>query len=568
MPLHLTSEVACENRGTSLPTMENFSFPKAFPLPSNRPLRTSEEVSPKHLPQTIAPHLLASGGCPPAKTPPLSTVTLDQISCLDVKGPLNPTTISMGMGGFDFAGPPIQLTDRPLSQPGYMQLNPHAGMPFAMYSMGNLVPLPPLSHTAPCANTPGTEGTTGTVGEPNRHHHGQQTSVETTGKPNGQQTGDSGDVKFTSATEVAQSSLGPAPTAPGLQQTAPQKSPCLICARARQNACHGQGQQQAMVQDLAHGAHLHGPVPPLTSIWNPFPPQFGNFGQYSPTAASALVSSPLTKVNPMSTWNPASGQIHHTPPSSRAATPGIVGNFAGYVMPTQGNPHLGLIGRPPATHPSSQSSGGSPRPPVGPSMPTSNPSSSRSRTPAPISTSPVTPPPSAAAAADKAPQKQLSLAPPLPTTLSKRKHAQNLLVDVAETVEEIFPFEEVARRHGVLQRKVVEALAAVVQVPLLRCATDKRRPGKLGSERMKEYREARKAWITKETEAGKFAKGTVISPAGGSGRGPREDAGKDGQEKDGREIAASAPTAMQLVDMLPPTDLPSTLTNDAVTGPW
>lgn len=135
---------------------------------------------------------------------------------------------------------------------------------------------------------------------------------------------------------------------------------------------------------------------------------------------------------------------------------------------------------------------------------------------------------------------------------------------MAETVEEIFPFEEVARRHGVLQRKVVEALAAVVQLPLLKCATDKRRAGKLGSERMKEYREARKAWITRETEAGRLAKG-----AGGSATtGSRDDAGSEGQGKEGREAAASAPTAMQLVELLPPGELPAPLTNDAHTGPW
>ncbi|KAJ9129390.1 hypothetical protein NKR19_g10393, partial [Coniochaeta hoffmannii] len=78
---------------------------------------------------------------------------------------------------------------------------------------------------------------------------------------------------------------------------------------------------------------------------------------------------------------------------------------------------------------------------------------------------------------------------------SRKAHAANLLVDVAELAGAIFPYDAVARQHGTLPRKVAEALAAVVQVPLLRCATDKRRAGKLGSDRMREFREARKGWM-------------------------------------------------------------------------
>lgn len=148
--------------------------------------------------------------------------------------------------------------------------------------------------------------------------------------------------------------------------------------------------------------------------------------------------------------------------------------------------------------------------------------------------------------------------------LSRRKHAQNLLVDVAETVEEIFPFEEVARRHGVLPRKVVEALVAVVQLPLLKCATDKRRAGKLGSERMKELREARKAWIAREIEAGRLAKGTGVGAIAVSGR-ARDDGGNGGQGKEGMEAAMCGPTAMQLAEMLPAVELPTPLTNAVVT---
>ena len=42
--------------------------------------------------------------------------------------------------------------------------------------------------------------------------------------------------------------------------------------------------------------------------------------------------------------------------------------------------------------------------------------------------------------------------------------------------------------------KVEEIFKAVIQLPLLRCPTDKRRQGKLATARMKEYSRAKKQW--------------------------------------------------------------------------
>jgi hypothetical protein len=67
-----------------------------------------------------------------------------------------------------------------------------------------------------------------------------------------------------------------------------------------------------------------------------------------------------------------------------------------------------------------------------------------------------------------------------------------LIVDVAETCQEKFPFEEVAKRHNVPVDKVFEVFAAIIQVPLLRCPTDRRRPGRLATARIKEYSKAKK----------------------------------------------------------------------------
>ncbi|KAI0541258.1 hypothetical protein GGR58DRAFT_519964 [Xylaria digitata] len=73
-----------------------------------------------------------------------------------------------------------------------------------------------------------------------------------------------------------------------------------------------------------------------------------------------------------------------------------------------------------------------------------------------------------------------------------RKPSPNLIVDVAETCQQKFPFEEVAKRHGVPVDRVFEVFAAIIQVPLLRCPTDRRRPGRLATARIKEYNRAKK----------------------------------------------------------------------------
>jgi hypothetical protein len=67
------------------------------------------------------------------------------------------------------------------------------------------------------------------------------------------------------------------------------------------------------------------------------------------------------------------------------------------------------------------------------------------------------------------------------------------IVDIAETCQEVFPFAAVAERHGIPLQKVFDTFSAIIQLPLLRNADDRRRHGSLGKRRMKEYRDARKA---------------------------------------------------------------------------
>ncbi|RKU47706.1 hypothetical protein DL546_009390 [Coniochaeta pulveracea] len=161
----------------------------------------------------------------------------------------------------------------------------------------------------------------------------------------------------------------------------------------------------------------------------------------------------------------------------------------------------------------------------------------------------------------------------------KNQHSQNLLVDVAETATEIFPYELVARRHGCAAFKVVEALAAVVQVPLLRCATDKRRAGKLGAERVKEVREMRKVWAVRERERERLRKEQEkrgeISGAGekvgeGSG-GMKSGQGRVGDREKSKEPrsvvvppAPGQPSVLEVAQMLGPMEMPDVLAGNGV----
>lgn len=99
----------------------------------------------------------------------------------------------------------------------------------------------------------------------------------------------------------------------------------------------------------------------------------------------------------------------------------------------------------------------------------------------------------------------------IPEARMGRKHSPNLyvvslcpvyfhtdiacsrIVDIAETCQEMFPFEAVAERHDVAIQKVFDTFSAIIQLPLLRNADDRRRHGSLGKRRTKEYRDARRA---------------------------------------------------------------------------
>lgn len=123
-----------------------------------------------------------------------------------------------------------------------------------------------------------------------------------------------------------------------------------------------------------------------------------------------------------------------------------------------------------------------------------------------------------AAARPKSPAKrQQPPAPVHPSLLQTtyRKHSPNLIVDVAETCQEKFPFEEVAKRHDTTVEKVADVFAAIIQVPLLRCPKDRRRAGRLAHERVKEYNKTKRE-LQEAAAAAEAAKGIGQGQGGSS----------------------------------------------------
>ncbi|KAL2110801.1 hypothetical protein VUR80DRAFT_680 [Thermomyces stellatus] len=79
---------------------------------------------------------------------------------------------------------------------------------------------------------------------------------------------------------------------------------------------------------------------------------------------------------------------------------------------------------------------------------------------------------------------------------------KHIIVDIADTAMEVFPFDHVAQRHNVPVDKIRNIFEAVVAIPFLRMPADKRRAGKIGQERVRNYVNAKK-----EVEKARAAEG-------------------------------------------------------------
>ncbi|KAI1377512.1 hypothetical protein F4677DRAFT_414642 [Hypoxylon crocopeplum] len=217
------------------------------------------------------------------------------------------------------------------------------------------------------------------------------------------------------------------------------KQPCQICARMRQQADLAKAQGLPM---LHHGMphHMIPQMPCHPPFGQHLHPQMMAMGPNNMHAFSSGFAPIMMPIN----GNNFTTFSSHVPSLAQTNQ--------------QGN---GTNSQPTPEKPSDQSQ---------PSPATTNGTTTKS----PVPSNPVKPP--------------ASLIQP-----TYRKPSPNLIVDVAETCQEKFPFEEVAKRHNVPVEKVFDVFAAIIQVPLLRCPTDRRRAGRLATSRVKEYARAKRA---------------------------------------------------------------------------
>ncbi|KAL2754387.1 hypothetical protein ACRALDRAFT_1081444 [Sodiomyces alcalophilus JCM 7366] len=134
--------------------------------------------------------------------------------------------------------------------------------------------------------------------------------------------------------------------------------------------------------------------------------------------------------------------------------------------------------------------------------------------------------------------------PSQPQTQSNGKH---IIVDIADTCLELFPFDEVAQRHNQPVQKVRDVFNAIIQVPLLRCATDKRRAGKLGTARVREFNQARREMQSSgNVGEGGMGKSTMHS------RPPQRQTASLHQQRDQQQ---QQPSAWEVSQFMGPSDM-------------
>jgi hypothetical protein len=518
--------------------MNNFTFSNSIKPASARHVRTSEALSPKQLPQpvaSVAPDLASPRAGAVINLP---KVTMDQISCLEVKAPVETTDVELP--GFVPSHP---------SHTTYTHFNPQNFMSCPVSLTGNMGAV----HIIPYTMAPATSLAAGTD---NLNNSG----LSSQSIPAVKMRQDMAQVVSPFPVEPLAGSLSQTATILAThRQTAQQAHRCLTCAKARQKIHQEPLQGSALTQPVNHAVPYLGlasgqlvnagyhpivepsrPMPAAGMCWTSSynsaitgPVQDQGTPSFNPPLAS-LASGRAKQFPSTQAHQTSSGRLSASQPSY----PSMVGSTMQDTIPyalTGRSPALDIPGTISHEPPSSMTSPLSTEPATRPTI-TSSPGN---RNEVPVQEQQTSPSDPATTKASRA--------------ATRRKFTPNILVDVAETVEEIFPFEEVARRHGVLPRKIIDALAAVVQLPLLRCATDKRRAGKLGAERMKEYREARKLWIAKQAAETKARKTT-------------QNRTTEASAQDGREVGPPVPTAWQLVDLLPPIDF-SALSNGAPSGP-
>lgn len=502
-------EASTSNRGVSFPGLENYVFPPPSNLKTSRTSHSSPVLSPRQVPQPLLPSqsqntMHAPQGFRSLVPPPHFQIPWGMSALYPQAAPMNseaPVSQPMPL-------PPIQpqhiggdsamdIDDQPLSMsmalrkpepprtPSHVsQMEPQklpqcgkvpkarTGSPSksveqaktvqppsgqAVHSQEMTLPYPsPRQEPQSRLQTPShtqTRTPTPTATQPRTHSRANA---------------------VTSTQDTAEEPQGPM-----AQQTSPPKGPCVICEQMRQQILFNQanGLPSAHLPQLAHSWHGQGPVPQV---------QMGH-----PSAGFGMVPNVLQSLQqrfqPISLGHlpmgygmqPIPVQVQMQLQQRQVLNPDMNGNEPSQgvsphnqqTQPTQGHQVASQLA--PSQAPQYMQSQ---FPSLSQSVMMQRPLMTHQQALAPPPTSPQ-------------PSPQTTKTPVLP---EPKKHSPNLIVDIAETCEALFPWDEVAKRHGVTRVKVVETFGAVIQLPLLRCTTDKKRHGKLATSRLREYTKAKK----------------------------------------------------------------------------
>lgn len=528
-PLH---ELSNFNRGASLPSMENYVFPPPPGGITSQTSRSSPMLSPKQLPQTapssqtdnqldsiIPPN--ANGAKPPAWYNP---------SWAASGVPFQPASMNVHMA-----------PDQPMMTPYVQPSAPEAVRDEKQKSRTS----EKLTNVAQCPE-PATQPRKD-VGVENTQNGHQYPMEEVSG---------SAQVSQPSAPQKAwQPAQLTSPTPPGpmpnIQSPAqqhvsnssgygvanvhspPPKPPCYACEQMRQHALHNKTAMYPVVGNPSHGNHgWHG-----TEVSHANRPAHA---QPMPFSAAGFGVSP----------NMIQGHLHRPQYLYHGQVPMGYGMTPVSSQAQYPNPVLQRAFPVPDMSASESASGVSSHkfttnPQLNASLGQSNmaPTERTQHTQAQgVSSQPLATQPTLATASSPTP---VAAPPPRPPTPPpSERHSPNLIVDIAETCEALFPWDEIAERHNVPRQKVLDTFAAIIQLPLIRCTTDKKRHGRLATNRLKDY-----------------TRGKNVMNMAASSSSPATTATRPGKSdpKENQDDRHVLPGVVELANTMAPVTFPSTL---------
>lgn len=484
------AEPPMSKRTVSFPALESYVFP---PRPDSKPSRTSHNspvLSPRQLPQPMLPSqtqnsIQPTQGCQGLvprtqfQVPWGMSALYPQAGSMNPEAPVNrPMPLPSVQPQYIGANPAVDMDDQPLSMSMALR-KPEPPQTPVQVSQPELQRMPQSGpHSQPEDQAPSNQAdhdTPKALPHSSRRQERQSQVVQTpshahTPPPTPAAAQSQAKPPANVATDNHVTVVGPQGSTG--QQALPLKGPCVICEQMRQQLVFSQanGLPIAHLPQMPHGWHGQSPVPQLhmghtNTAYTMMPNMLQNLQQrFQPVSLGHIPMGYGMPPMPVQVQMQMQRQIPTgTEPSQGVSPQNQQGQQAQGQQPTLSQlasaSQPAMMQRPIVEHQQALAPPPSPQPPQ----------------PAP------------------APQtSQTSQTPPAPALPEPKKHSPNLIVDIAETCEALFPWDEVAKRHGVTRVKVVETFGAVIQLPLLRCTTDKKRHGKLATSRLREYTKAKK----------------------------------------------------------------------------